>query len=158
MSPSIGKRYFTNQNAVAVTANINEVLTKYFRSSRWRCSVKKGAIKNFTGKHLYWSLFLLNLLAWRPVTLSKRDSNTVVFLWNVLNFKNNYPSRILYFNECIWVFQLFYFEQCIPGITSWAMHFHYRWTNWQGKKQFSTISSTTWPQNLLLQIKSPTSK
>ena len=23
-----------------------------------RCTVEKGALKNFTGKHLYWSLFL----------------------------------------------------------------------------------------------------
>ena len=38
---------------------------------------KIGVLKNFgnfTGKHLYWSLFKLQL--WRVVTLSRRDSNT----------------------------------------------------------------------------------
>ena len=41
-----------------------------FRSSYRRCSVKKGFLKNFanfTEKHLCWSLFLINLLAFRPV-------------------------------------------------------------------------------------------
>ena len=55
------------------------------RSSHWRCSVKKGVLKNFenfTGKHLSWSLFL------RSVTLLIRDSNTGVFLWNLWNFTN----------------------------------------------------------------------
>ena len=33
-------------------------------------------LKIFTGKHLRWSLFLIKLQALRPVTLSKRDSNT----------------------------------------------------------------------------------
>ena len=45
------------------------------------CSVKRDVLKkfaNFTGKHLCWSLFL------------KRDSNTGLFLWNLLIFKNIY--------------------------------------------------------------------
>ena len=36
------------------------------RSSHRRCSIKKGILKNFvnlTGKHLYWSLFLIKLQA-----------------------------------------------------------------------------------------------
>ena len=52
------------------------------RSSHWRCSVKKGVLKNFTnfiGKHL-WSLFLVMLQAWLAATLLKRDSSTSVFL------------------------------------------------------------------------------
>ena len=46
-----------------------------FRSSHRRCSVKKAVLKNFanfTGKHLCWSLFLITLLVFRPVTLVKR--------------------------------------------------------------------------------------
>ena len=38
-------------------------LKKKYRSSHWRCSVRKGALKNFTnftGKQLCWSLFLLS--------------------------------------------------------------------------------------------------
>ena len=47
------------------------------RSSHWRCSMKRAALKNFaifTGKHLCWSLFLM-----QPATLLKRDSDTGVF-------------------------------------------------------------------------------
>ena len=50
-----------------------------FRSSHQRCSVKKGVLKNvanFTGMHLCWSLFLITLQIFRPVTLLKRYSNT----------------------------------------------------------------------------------
>ena len=35
----------------------------------------------FTGKHLCWSLFLINLQACRPATLLKKDFSTGVFLW-----------------------------------------------------------------------------
>ena len=41
------------------------------RSSHQRCSVKKGALKNFakfTGKHLYQSLFLKKVAGSRPAT------------------------------------------------------------------------------------------
>ena len=58
------------------------------RSCHWRCSVKKGVLKNFTnfiGKHL-WSLFLVILQTWLAATLLKRDSSTSVFLWNLLYF------------------------------------------------------------------------
>ena len=50
---------------------------------------KKGVLRNFanfTGKHLCWSLFLIGLQAFRPAALSKRDSNTDVFLLNLQNF------------------------------------------------------------------------
>ena len=42
---------------------------------------------DFTGKHLCWNLFLINLLSWWAATLLKRDSNTNVFVWNLQNFK-----------------------------------------------------------------------
>ena len=54
-----------------------------------RGSVKKGVLKNFanfTGKHLWWSLFLIKLQALRPGALLKRSSNTGVFLWSLQNF------------------------------------------------------------------------
>ena len=35
----------------------------------------------FTGKHLHWSLFLIKLPAFRPVTLLERDFNIVFFLF-----------------------------------------------------------------------------
>ena len=48
------------------------------RNSHWRCSVKKAYNNfiNFTGKHLCSILFLIKLLAFRPATSLKRDSNT----------------------------------------------------------------------------------
>ena len=56
------------------------------RSSHQRRSVEKGVLKNlrnFTGKHLYWNLFLIKLQTFRPVILLKRDSNTGFLLWNL---------------------------------------------------------------------------
>ena len=55
----------------------------------WRCSVKKGVFKNFanfTVKHMCWSFFLIKLRAFRNATLLKRDSNTIIFVWNFQNF------------------------------------------------------------------------
>ena len=58
------------------------------RSSHQRCSVRKGALRNFTkfiGKNLFQSLFFdkvagLNKVGGlRPATLLKRGSSTVVF-------------------------------------------------------------------------------
>ena len=59
------------------------------RSSHRNSSVKKGILRNFTsftGKHLCWSLILIELPTFRSGALLKRDSNTDVFLWNLQNF------------------------------------------------------------------------
>ena len=40
----------------------------------------------FIGKRLCWSLLLIKLQAWKPVTLLIRDFNTGVFLWALQNF------------------------------------------------------------------------
>ena len=43
----------------------------YFRSSHWRCSIRKSVLKNhrnFTEKNLCGSLFVIKLHAFRPVT------------------------------------------------------------------------------------------
>ena len=45
--------------------------------------LKIGVLKNFaifTGKHLYWSLFLIKLQAFSSATLFKRDSSVGVYL------------------------------------------------------------------------------
>ena len=68
-------------------------------SSYRRCSVKMGVPGRFhkiLRKHLCWSLFFKKLLVFRPPNLSKRDSNTDTFLWNLQNFKN------AYFEEHLW--------------------------------------------------------
>ena len=88
------------------------------RNSHQRCSVKKGLLKNFanfTGKHLCWSLFLIELLDFIK-TLSKRDSNTGVFLWNVKFLKTLILKNI--FERLL--FLTYQFSRVIPGI-SWAL-------------------------------------
>ena len=64
---------------------------------------KKYVLKifvNFTGRHLFWSLFLVKLQVWRPATLLKSGSNTGVFLWNLRNFWEHLfwrtSARLLY--------------------------------------------------------------
>ena len=59
------------------------------RNSRSQMFFKVGVLKNFasfTGKHLCWGLFLINLQALRSATLLKRNSNTGVFreIWEIL--------------------------------------------------------------------------
>ena len=58
------------------------------RSSHPRCSVKKviRSFAMFKGKHLFRSLFLIKLQAFRPATLLKRDFNTGVFPVNIAKF------------------------------------------------------------------------
>ena len=62
-----------------------------FRRSHLQMFVIIDVLKNFaifTGKHLYWSLILIKLQAFRPVTLLKSDSNAGVTV-------NNYsPKKI----------------------------------------------------------------
>ena len=53
---------------------IESFFSAVFRSSHWRCYVRKGVIRNFakfTGKHKCQSLFLITLQA-RPATLLKK--------------------------------------------------------------------------------------
>ena len=65
---------------VVLTENQNAV----FKSSHWRCSVKKGVLKNFakfTGKHLCQSLFFNKVAGLRPV-----EKETLAHVFPV-NFK-----------------------------------------------------------------------
>ena len=44
------------------------------KSSHRRCSIKEAVLKNFavfTGKHLYWSLFLITLQIYEKETLTQ---------------------------------------------------------------------------------------
>ena len=69
------------------------ICVQYVQKQPTKVFFKKGILKNFanlTGKHMCWSLFLIKLQAWGPVTLLKRDSNTDVFLWNYQNLTNTY--------------------------------------------------------------------
>ena len=58
-------------------------LTKPEEATTVGILLKKAILKNFaifTGTHLCWSLFLIQLQALRPGTLLKRDPNTGIFL------------------------------------------------------------------------------
>ena len=69
------------------------------RSSHQRCSIEKAVFKHFsifTGKHLCWSFFLIELqTCWYCI---ERNSNTGVFLWVLQNFyfKNTYSEENLW--------------------------------------------------------------
>ena len=59
---------------------------KKLRSNHWRCSVKKGVLKNFTkftGKHLCQSLYFNKVACLRPATLLK---NRFWHRWFPVNF------------------------------------------------------------------------
>ena len=59
------------------------------RSSHWKCSVRKGVLRNFakfTGKHLCQSFFFNKVASFGLQLHEKRDSGTAVFLWIFRNF------------------------------------------------------------------------
>ena len=58
-------------------ANFLTILTE--AAAGWRCSVRKGTLRNFLGKHLCQSLFLNKVAALRPATLLKKKTLTQVF-------------------------------------------------------------------------------
>ena len=59
------------------------------RISKRRCSMKKTGFKHFAifiGKHLYWSLLLIQLQTFRSATLLKWDCTNTVFFCKYWNF------------------------------------------------------------------------
>ena len=78
---------------------LSAVITAHIRNSHPEVFCNKGVLKHFaifTGKHLCWSLFLINLQTRRPepATSLKRNSNTGVFPVNIAKF-----LRTLFFTE-----------------------------------------------------------
>ena len=58
-----------------------------------RCSIKKAVLKNFAkfiGKHLCWSLFLINLQTYKPATLLEKTPTQVLSCECCEIFKNIY--------------------------------------------------------------------
>ena len=58
--------------------------------------MKKVVLKHFTiytGRHLYWSLFLIKLQGFSPATLLKRDSNSSCFPVNIAKFLRALVSK-----------------------------------------------------------------
>ena len=59
-------------------------------------------VANVTGKNLCWSLFLIKLQAWYPITLLKRDSKTVISRRIWWNFQQHLFWRTSA-NGCFWI-------------------------------------------------------
>ena len=89
--------FFVYSKIVATHANAGHTfMVKFWQDSNivlkrsyQRCCIKKAVVKNLAiliAKHLCWSLFLINLQAYKAATLLQRDSNTVVFLWVLRSF------------------------------------------------------------------------
>ena len=70
-----------------------------WRSSHQRCSIKKLVLKNFrkfTGKHLCWSIFLINEEGLKACNFIKKRLQHRYFLLNFCDiFKNNYFEEYL---------------------------------------------------------------
>ena len=69
------------------------------RRSHRRCSTKKVVLKNFavfTRKHLYWSLFLIKLRAFRPATLLKWTPTQTFSCEYCKILKSNYFEKQLW--------------------------------------------------------------
>ena len=57
--------YFEYQMLLNVIEFTLKVIRRYSRSSHQRCSIKNAVLQNFatfTGKYMYWSLFLINFV------------------------------------------------------------------------------------------------
>ena len=76
-------------------------------------SMKKPVLKTFAiiiGKHLYWSLFLMKLQAFRTVTLLEKDSNADVFLCILGYFLEQLVWGISAKGFLLYLCRMFYFN------------------------------------------------
>ena len=81
-----------------------QVSNTALKSSYRMCSIKNAVLKNLAiliGKHLCWSLFLINLEVYKPGILLQWDSDTSVFLWILRNFYKGLFQRTSV-NDCFW--------------------------------------------------------
>ena len=75
-----------------VTFKETNPLLRRFRSSHRRCSVKKGALRNFaklTGKYLCQSLFFNKVAGLWPVTLLRKETLAQAFLCEFCEISKN---------------------------------------------------------------------
>ena len=75
-----------------VTSKETNPLLRRFRSSHRRCSVKKGALRNFaklTGKDLCQSLFFNKVAGLWPVTLLRKETLAQAFLCEFCKISKN---------------------------------------------------------------------
>ena len=79
-----------------------------FRTSHTQMSLKTGVSRNFaifTGKHLCWILFLINLLVLRPATLFQPRPKTCVEVSQVVLVKNAkiFTNSIFFMEHLGWL-------------------------------------------------------
>ena len=75
-----------------VTSKETNPLLRRFRSSHRRCSVKKGAFRNFaklTGKDLWQNLFFNKVAGLWPITLQKKETLAQAFLCEFCEISKN---------------------------------------------------------------------
>ena len=89
-----------------------------FRSQMFFKIVYLKNFANFTAKHLYWSLFLIKWQVWWPATFIKRDSNKLVFLWNLRSFLEGLFLQNTSV-DCFWPSQLFGLIQKSRNANCW---------------------------------------
>ena len=65
----------------------------------WSKLVKN--FEKFTGKHQWQRSFFCKVAGWRPVTLLKRGSSTVVYLWYLRKFQEFLFCKSVV-NSCLW--------------------------------------------------------
>ena len=90
---------------------LQHVSTLFF-DLQWRCSLKKDVLKtfaNFTGKHLYWTLFLIELQALQAPQLYQKKNPAQVFSCGICETFKNICKRLLLTsaNDCFWFLQEF---------------------------------------------------
>ena len=111
------------------------------RNSRWRCSIKKGVLKNFAkfaGKHLCHSLFFNKLAGFRPgILLKKRlwhkciPVNFRKFLWTPF-LQNTFGRLSIVIRELQTVFWKLrleitnFLENCVSSFFWWLNNFSFR--------------------------------
>ena len=106
-------------------------ICKFPRSSYWRCSMKKGALKNFgkfTGKHQCRSLFFKKVTGLMPATYFKkrlRDRYSVNFPNFFRTTLSQSTSRWL-FLDSNWLLNITLREMCPNTEFFWSVFSHIR--------------------------------
>ena len=127
---------------------------KIFRSCRSQMFFKIDILKNFTnftGKRLWWSLFLIKLLAWMPKRCNenrlqrynkKKVQHEKSSAWKKCNKKSTTQNEYSW-NRATW-------EECTKGIT-WKEYYTKKGEAWKecNMKKVQHKMSTTWKKMLL---------
>ena len=127
---------------------------KIFRSCRSQMFFKIDILKNFTnftGKRLWWSLFLIKLLAWMPKRCNenrlqrynkKKVQHEKSSAWKKCNKKSTTQNEYSW-NRATW-------EECTKGIT-WKEYYTKKGEAWKecNMKKVQHEMSTTWKKMLL---------